>query len=64
MGNVPPELWNRLGTRLLPKLRTGDGFRIRVEMEVEVATDVESALRADIKQAIMDLGLDSTIEVR
>ncbi len=64
VGSVPPELWNRLGTRLLPKLRTGDGFRIRVEMEVEVTTDVESALRADIKQAIMDLGLDSTIEVR
>lgn len=63
-GTVPPELWNRLGTRLLPKLRTGDGLRIHIDMEVEVSTDLDSSLRTDLKQAISDLGLGSAIEIR
>lgn len=63
-GTVPPELWNRLGTRLLPKLRSGDGLRIRVDLEVTVAADMESGLRSDVKQAIDDLGLSSSFDVR
>ena len=27
VGHVPPELWNRLGTKLLPKLRSGEHLR-------------------------------------
>src|SRR3990172_12122994 len=27
VGTVPPEVWNRLGTKILPKLRTGSDLR-------------------------------------
>jgi hypothetical protein len=30
-GNVPPEVWNRLGTKLLPKLRSGDELEVGVQ---------------------------------
>lgn len=63
-GDVPPELWNRLGTRLLPKLRGGDGLRISVDFEVTVRADLENGLRSEVKQAIDDLGLGASFEVR
>src|SRR5262249_13561587 len=28
VGSIPPEVWNRLGTRVLPKLRTGNVLRV------------------------------------
>jgi len=31
VGDVPPEIWNRLGTKVLPKLRAGDGLRVGEE---------------------------------
>ena len=33
-GNVPAELWNRLGTRVLPKLRAGKDLKIGIEFSV------------------------------
>ncbi len=63
-GSVPPELWNRLGTRLLPKLRAGNDLKVRVELEVRVRADVEGSLRAELKQALDDLGLSEAFEVR
>ena len=35
-GTVPPEVWNRLGTRILPKLRSGDGLSVGIEFSVSV----------------------------
>lgn len=35
-GTVPPEVWNRLGTRVLPKLRSGDDLSVGIELSVTV----------------------------
>ena len=35
-GTVPPEAWNRLGTRILPKLRSGDDLSVGFEFSVSV----------------------------
>ena len=35
-GTVPPEVWNRLGTRLLPKLRSGNDLSVGIELSVSV----------------------------
>jgi hypothetical protein len=32
VGTVPPELWNRLGTRVLPKLRSGSDLKVGVDL--------------------------------
>ena len=62
-GSVPPELWNRLGTRVLPKLRTGDGLAINVTFEVSVDSSSASDLRSELRQILSDLGLDGTVNV-
>jgi hypothetical protein len=31
VGTVPPEMWNRLGTKILPKLRSGLEVKIGLE---------------------------------
>lgn len=63
VGSFPPELWNRLGTRLLPKLRSGEDLRIRIELQVRVAGNQASQLRADLTQAVSDLGIQDGLEV-
>lgn len=62
-GAVPPELWNRLGTRVLPKLRSGDGLSINVTFEVSVDSSSASDLRSELRQILSDLGLDGTVNV-
>lgn len=62
-GNVPPELWNRLGNRILPKLRQGQGLKLGVEFVVEVATADAARLQEELRQALRDLGLDGQLRV-
>jgi hypothetical protein len=35
-GSVPPEVWNRLGTKILPKLRSGSDLKIGLDFSVTV----------------------------
>ncbi len=37
-GSVPPEVWNRLGTRILPKLRLRDDLSVGIEFSVSVSS--------------------------
>ena len=63
-GNIPPELWNRLGTKLIPKLRAGDGLAIGVEFKVEVAPSRSESIQGDIAQALADLGLGGQVSIQ
>ena len=31
IGTVPPEIWNRLGTKIIPKLKSGADLKIGVD---------------------------------
>jgi len=46
-GGVPPEVWNRLGTRILPKLRSGSDLKVGVEFAVTVKADIAGSLASD-----------------
>ena len=63
-GNVPPETWNRLGTKLLPKLRSGSGLEVSV-VDFRVTTDarVAKSLADDLRQILSDLGLADEVGV-
>jgi hypothetical protein len=63
IGSVPPELWNRLGTRLLPKLRGGSELRIGVEFSVVVNNAAGASLAAELRQILQDLGLSDTVRI-
>lgn len=62
-GDIPPEIWNRLGTRLLPKLRSGRDLKVGVAFEL--TTDGASAdpLLADLREILEDLQLADRIRI-
>jgi hypothetical protein len=63
VGSVPPELWNRLGTKILPKLRSGSDLRIGLDFTVTVKTDAAGNLTAELRQILQELGLGEAVKV-
>ena len=63
-GAIPPELWNRLGTRLLPKLRICGDLRVEVGFSATVDTNLAAGVAAEINQALDELGVRDRIEVQ
>ncbi|MGD0885520.1 MAG: DUF499 domain-containing protein [Thermodesulfovibrionales bacterium] len=62
-GSIPPELWNRLGTKILPKLRAGAELSIGVDFKVSLKTDAAKSVKAELNQALDDLGLSGRITI-
>ena len=62
-GTVPPEVWNRLGTRILPKLRSGDGLSVGIEFSVSVDAGMAQGFQLELRQALTDLGLQEQVSV-
>ena len=63
-GTVPPELWNRLGIKLLPKLRTGEDLKVEVDFSVRIGSANASITEAELKQVLADLNLAGQVEIR
>ena len=63
VGTVPPEVWNRLGTKILPKLRAGSDLRIGLVFTVTVKADTEGSLAAELQQILQELGLGEAVRV-
>jgi len=63
VGTVPPEVWNRLGTKILPKLRSGSDLRIGLEFTVTVKTDTAGTLAAELQQILQELGLGEAVRL-
>lgn len=64
VGAIPPEVWNRLGTKLLPKLRFGSNLQVGIDFSVSVKADLAGSFAAEIRQILDDLGLADKIEIR
>ena len=62
-GEVPPELWNRLGTKLLPKLRSGADLKVGIDLQATVDGAVAKSLVDDLRQILEDLGIADKIEI-
>jgi hypothetical protein len=63
VGSVPPEVWNRLGTKVLPKLRSSSELRIGLELSVTVSADSANGLAAELRQILHDLGLADALRM-
>ena len=59
LGEVPPEVWNRLGTKLIPKLRSAENLIIRVDVSATVDGSSADGLVDDLERIRRDLGLES-----
>ena len=62
-GTVPPEVWNRLGTRLLPKLRSGDDLSVGIELLVSVNSQFAQSMEIELKQILDDLSLGDRVRI-
>ena len=63
-GPIPPESWNRLGTRLIPKLRSGMSLKVGVDFTVTVRSKQASVLQSELQQALDDLGLGGQVKIK
>ena len=62
-GEVPPEIWNRLGMKVVPKLRSGDDLAIGIEFSVSVGSHLAQNMEAELKQILNDLGLADRVSI-
>ena len=64
-GKVPSESWNRVGMKLVPRLRSADSaLDVSVEFAVRVNSAAAGPLEAEVNQALDDLGLGNAVTVR
>ncbi|MDO8586446.1 MAG: DUF499 domain-containing protein [Armatimonadota bacterium] len=62
-GSIPPEIWNRLGMKLIPRLRSACPD-LGVRLEFVGGTDRDAAvLQAELRQSLVELGLTETVEI-
>ncbi|CAG1014975.1 hypothetical protein ANRL4_05364 [Anaerolineae bacterium] len=62
-GDVPPEAWNRLGTKLIPKLRSGQDLKVNVSFTLQVNASASKNLVAELKQILDDLGIADKVSI-
>ena len=62
-GTIPRESWNRVGTRLMPKLQGGEEINARVELSAIVGAEQAQNMAAELRQALEDLGLNLQLDV-
>jgi hypothetical protein len=63
VGTIPPEVWNRLGTKVLPKLRTGNDLRVNVDLSVSLNTGLVQSMASELRQILQDLDLEDRLRI-
>jgi hypothetical protein len=56
-------MWNRLGTKLIPKLRSGQDLKVEVAFTLTVSADASKSLLAELRQILNDLGIADKVKV-
>ena len=66
VGTIPSEMWNRLGTKIIPKMKSAGNPIVSVEFVVKTGSESVQSLKSDLEQIIADLGIgkDITIEIK
>lgn len=62
-GQVSPEIWNKLGIRILPRLKGGTNLRLGIDFSCEVTAEDVAAIEGELKQALADLRLERSVTV-
>ena|GEM_PF-6692262 len=62
-GAVTPEVWDKLGVRLRPKLRNGKQLRLGLDFECEFPSEDANAIQTELRQAVADLRLAGQLQV-
>ena len=63
-GEIPTEMWNRLGTKVLPKLKQASGLRVEVNITLELKGNEAALLKKELEQVLSEMGLAEKILIR
>ena len=58
-----PKVWNRLGTKLLPKLRSGEDLSVGIEFTVCIDSQFAQNMETELRQVLDDLELKDQVKV-
>ena len=64
VGTVPPEAWNRIGFKVLTKMRAGHDLLIKIDVSATIDRSQAEALVRALRLAVSDLGLKDRIRIR
>ena len=62
-GTLPRESWNRVGTRLLPKLQGSEDITLKIELSASVGVEQAENMATELRQALEDLGLNWQVNI-
>jgi hypothetical protein len=62
-GAVTPEVWNKLGVRILPRLRAGSKVCLGIDFSCELNIDDVQAVQTELRQALSDLRLEKAVTI-
>jgi hypothetical protein len=60
-GSIPPESWNRVGTRVLAKMRAGKEVKVNVEFSAMFDAAASQNIVGELNQALQELGVDKDV---
>ncbi len=63
-GALPPEHWNRFGTKILPRLRAKADLKVKVDLSVTVSGEEAGNLETELSRALEELGLTAQLTIR
>ena len=63
IGTVPPEMWNRLGTKVIPKLHEVDRLVVEISFTIDVPAPNAARKQAELEQSLNDLGLNDRVRI-
>lgn len=63
-GTIPPEVWNRLGTKVIPKMRASGNPQVAVEFSLALDAKSAAALQSELAQILRELGLADELHIR
>jgi hypothetical protein len=60
-GPIPPESWNRVGTRVLAKMRAGKEVKVNVEFSATFDAAGAQSVLGELNQALQELGVEKDV---
>ena len=64
VGTVPPEAWNRIGFKVLTKMKSGLDLQAGVDLSVTVDRSRAAEMTRELRLAVNDLGLKDRLRVQ
>ena len=63
VGTIPPEVWNRFGTKVLPRLRSENDLTVGIDLSASVSSQSAQDMENELQRVFADLGLSDWIRV-